>query len=542
MAGASLAARSLALAAGSLALAAGSLALAACSLALAACSLAADITPPPGAAEAVDGAPDAARSADGAVIYAEHCAACHGATGRGDGAKSAELLAQRSEPLPDFTAAGWAEAHTTSELFQIVTEGRLDRLMPPWRSKLSDDERRAVVGYLFTLAGAVNASAPMTTAAPASQAPEATSEPPGTAIAATNATGTVTGHVTNGTRGGALNGLEVVLHGYDDFSLAQTLTATVQADGSFAFTAVPTRLGRQYLATARHDGLTYSTDLFNFESQSLLAGLELVVYDTTQDASVLRVAQMHVTLDMAAGTGQLGVTELLLVSNNSDWTYVPASGAALSVPLPAGATGVTLPNRNEGLEYDPASGTVQLNAPIRPGANAAQATMSFRMPFDGRLDFEQTLAYPVEALSLLLPKTGLSVEAAWLRDQGLRSLSPPATGALQVFSAANLPANEALAFRVLGQASSGQGVAGMASAGLLIGLAAAGGVAVAAVLRARRRSLPAAAGDPYDALLQQVADLDDAFAAGELEPETYRAQRARMKRDLLQMSTRKISS
>jgi hypothetical protein len=201
----------------------------------------------------------------------------------------------------------------------------------------------------------------------------------------------------------------------------------------------------------------------------------------------------------------------------------------LSVPLPAGATGVTLPNRTEGLEYDAASGTVFLNSPIRPGASAAQATVSFRLPFDGRLDFAQTLPYPVGALSLLAPETGLTLQGTGLQDLGLRATQ---AGTLRAYGADDWPANQALAVEIVGLSRRGPVAAGTAAAGLLIGLAAAGAVAGAVVLVARRRTMPAAPGDRYEALLQQVADLDDAFAAGELEPETYREQRARLKRQL----------
>ena len=124
---------------------------------LAACSLAADITPPPNyqpptnlesQAEVSNGpvyplvSPDIAA---GAGIYAEKCAPCHGPTGMGDGFRASEI--------PDVPALGKAEVarqSTPADWYSIVTEGNLERLMPPFTS-LSDRERWDVVAYAYTL-------------------------------------------------------------------------------------------------------------------------------------------------------------------------------------------------------------------------------------------------------------------------------------------------------------------------------------------------------------------------------------------------------
>ncbi len=146
---------------------------------LSACSLAGDITPPPGARSVtvndippteapaavppltsppiepvdVDKAFPAARpsAAEGGAIFAEHCAACHGETGKGDGPRLVELMAQRTGPLPDFSQPDLARGTTPVLWFKTITEGRLDELMPPWGHKLSEAERWNVVAFLYTL-------------------------------------------------------------------------------------------------------------------------------------------------------------------------------------------------------------------------------------------------------------------------------------------------------------------------------------------------------------------------------------------------------
>jgi mono/diheme cytochrome c family protein len=122
-------------------------------LVLSACTLAADITPPPGYVAPTpmptlgplfpSQAPEVQ---NGAAIYAEKCAACHGDTGLGDGAQGKQLpVTVTAFGLPDIakdaSPAGW---------FTIVTQGNLDRFMPPFAS-LDDQQRWDVVSYALTL-------------------------------------------------------------------------------------------------------------------------------------------------------------------------------------------------------------------------------------------------------------------------------------------------------------------------------------------------------------------------------------------------------
>jgi mono/diheme cytochrome c family protein len=121
-------------------------------------SLAADVTPPPGyqpPPEALATSPALTgpvfpvvppNPADGAPIYAEKCAPCHGESGMGDGPNAASL----PNPVPPLSSPDVARQATPSDWFTIVTQGNLERFMPPFRS-LSDPERWDVVAYALTL-------------------------------------------------------------------------------------------------------------------------------------------------------------------------------------------------------------------------------------------------------------------------------------------------------------------------------------------------------------------------------------------------------
>lgn len=136
---------------------------------LAGCSLAGDVTPPPALATQQAAAPQAttdrpqatspavevelermpASAPDpfsGALIYAESCAPCHGAAGLGDG----EMAGNLEVPISSLGDPTVAREVIPSEWYKIVTLGRMDRFMPPFRS-LGDAQRWDVVAYALSL-------------------------------------------------------------------------------------------------------------------------------------------------------------------------------------------------------------------------------------------------------------------------------------------------------------------------------------------------------------------------------------------------------
>lgn len=127
---------------------------------LSACSfsLAEDITPPPGAVQAptqltqpapVSGplyplVPPHLQS--GQAIFAEKCAPCHGAAGLGDGPRASQL----PNPVPALGSLEVARQAVPAQWYTMVTQGNLERFMPPF-SSLSNGERWDVIAYALSL-------------------------------------------------------------------------------------------------------------------------------------------------------------------------------------------------------------------------------------------------------------------------------------------------------------------------------------------------------------------------------------------------------
>jgi mono/diheme cytochrome c family protein len=124
------------------------------SIFLSGCSLASDITPPPNyippTAMPTLGAlypaamPDVQ---DGATIFAQNCAPCHGDTGLGNGPQSQQLPVT----VPALGLLDTARSASPAQWFTTVSEGNLNRFMPPWAGTLSEQQRWDVVYYVLSL-------------------------------------------------------------------------------------------------------------------------------------------------------------------------------------------------------------------------------------------------------------------------------------------------------------------------------------------------------------------------------------------------------
>ncbi len=83
----------------------------------------------------------------GRSLYVENCAGCHGDTGAGDGP-----VALNAGLIPgSFLDPTSARSQTPYEWFATITNGRLEKIMPPWKEALSEQERWDVAMYTYTL-------------------------------------------------------------------------------------------------------------------------------------------------------------------------------------------------------------------------------------------------------------------------------------------------------------------------------------------------------------------------------------------------------
>jgi len=85
---------------------------------------------------------DAALATDGETVFLDNCAACHAEDGTGD----------RFQGAPDLADAIWLYGGDVDSLTYTVTNARFG-VMPPWQTRLSEADIRAVATYVHQLGG-----------------------------------------------------------------------------------------------------------------------------------------------------------------------------------------------------------------------------------------------------------------------------------------------------------------------------------------------------------------------------------------------------
>jgi mono/diheme cytochrome c family protein len=86
-----------------------------------------------------------AQAVDGPALYREHCAKCHGDTGRADSWRGYLYFAR------DFSSPRWQAANSDADILAEIDRG--PRIMPAYRDTLTLEERQALVREIRRLGG-----------------------------------------------------------------------------------------------------------------------------------------------------------------------------------------------------------------------------------------------------------------------------------------------------------------------------------------------------------------------------------------------------
>jgi mono/diheme cytochrome c family protein len=82
----------------------------------------------------------------GKVLYEQRCVVCHGPQGKGDGPAGKSLV----PPAADFTSPA-SRKKSSTELQQIIEEGKPGTAMASWKGQLSAGQIADLMAYLDSL-------------------------------------------------------------------------------------------------------------------------------------------------------------------------------------------------------------------------------------------------------------------------------------------------------------------------------------------------------------------------------------------------------
>lgn len=435
----------------------------------------------------------------GEALYDGECAACHGPNGPGLDLTVGRALVERS----------------AQELYHTITEGA-GAGMPGYFDSLTEDQRRAVAVFLQHRDLTVGTSQP---------------EP---VVADQPSAGAIRGVIRNGTAGAAVPaGLEVELHGFDGEQEVVKQTTLADGDGAFTFTGLEDVPGRLYYASLEYQGVTFQSEIAHLLPDQEWLELPLNIYEASTNTEALTIERLHLLIDFPS-EGTARVLQLWALSNPTDRVIANPQGV-LHIALPAGAFNVQFEELDPGGRFVQTATGYLDTAPVQPGRGSGDLVFGFDLIFEDRLDYEQVMAHPVEAVVVLLVPGGPELRGAGVQDMGVMDMGGVA---MQAYTMEGLEPGETLAFRL-----SGSGLGGAQGLNLLIGggaLAAALGAAGLWWYRTPGRDArlePPESGDQR-ALLRAIARLDDDFEAGRVPEADYRERRAELMQQALEEAAR----
>ncbi|MGB2954533.1 MAG: hypothetical protein WBB64_01055 [Anaerolineales bacterium] len=340
--------------------------------------------------------------------------------------------------------------------------------------------------------------------------------------------------------------LDVSLEAYDNFTQVFQKTLTLPSTGIIDFNDVPFLEGRVYFASIAYGGAVYRSEITEFAPGASELGLHVHIFDTTADDSGLYIDRIHVLVEFSE-PGLLQIVEIYIFSNNGEATVVAGSPDQPTVffPLPEGAAAIEFEDGLLGQRYLKTQDGFGDTANITPGSGVYQVLVYYTLPYQGnKLDFAQTINYPVGAVVLMTPVNQVEVKGNFLEDLGVQNITD---GAFQVYAGGGLSRGEELQFQI-SESSETALVQDESSPveiqGYLIGLVALGVVMILAgswlFLRNRRlsREEHALEGDQegaeedQDQILDQIIALENLYNSGEISEKSYLKKRQELKNKL----------
>ncbi len=435
----------------------------------------------------------------GRESFAQNCAPCHGETGGGDGPSASGL---------SFPPTAFSDPEAVSELaptdwFDVTKNGRMERMMPPWSNRLSDQEIWDTVAYAWSLhtsraqiemgkavydqscaschgpdgkgngaPGMIDftdfaATSPVSQAAWAQVVAAGRDAMPAFGDTLSDAEraaaleyvrslsagpmfraplapgqGVITGTVVNATTGAPVENLSVTLGLFDGAELIEEKVTATDVTGFYRFEGLSTDPNAVYIARVEYpEGqLPYSSDLGTFADGATTASLPISVYETTTDASGVRADRVHYIVDLEPGRAL--VAELIVLSLDGNKAYIGDDGGVLKFTLPAGAEDLSIDNGALGDDQRyvrTAEGFVD-RLPLAPGEQVRQVLFRYALPYEGdALTLTRSLPYPAAAVNVLATDQGQKVSSPNMTDEGRRTTE---MGSFFNLSAVNVAANQ----------------------------------------------------------------------------------------------------
>lgn len=335
----------------------------------------------------------------------------------------------------------------------------------------------------------------------------------------------IIGMIQNGTQGGSVpESQPVSLFVYTEGALSGQYETTADSSGMFTFEDIELSGGDEVVAFTNYAGAVYSSASFVYEPENGLPSLSIAIYESTEDSRNVTISQL--TFMLNASDGELRVGEYYLISNTGERTWLGTTNVDLgfkttmAFSLPSEADSLWFSGYGLDVRFFTVEGGFVDSAPVVPGVPSAEIFFSYALPFDGSYELTKTLNLPVENVEYMVAEdSGITLEGEGITYN--ETIETETEAALS-YSSSGFDAGETFSFRVSEQSVYYSG----SSIGLEIGIGLAvlviAGLGIFFMMKRGKNAVLPASAEP---LLLEIANLDDAFAAGELKMAQYQKTR-----------------
>jgi len=356
-------------------------------------------------------------------------------------------------------------------------------------------------------------------------------------VAHAQGTGTITGQVTNGSRNQEpVPGITVTLHIFDSQAVEKgSLSTTADETGKFTFENLDTSPDLIYVAVAELDGVAYRSQLASFLDGRTAITLPLEVYEATDSDDAIVVERAHFIIDFDPEHQALALTEMYFINNTGDKTFVgqeDASGKRLTlhIPLPEEARDVSA----ERIIIK--EGEAIYTLPVLPGPIAEPIVLDYVLPVAGsKVQLSRKTNYPIKNYNFLVADVGLQVSAPGAEFRGKIGQGDKM---YLNYAGANLEEGAELVLELSGLSRVRPPSGGGFSLSTLIAVTLAVLLLIIMLVfypRWRSSAQPVSRASLRERLIQELADLDDAFEQGLIDEDEYTRKREAKKKQLMKL-------
>ncbi len=531
-------------------------------------------------------------SAEGQALWPENCLPCHGPSGQGDGPTAASI----PNPMPNLTDEAYMRTVVPADYFDIIKNGRIENLMPPWENQFDDEQIWDLVAHSLNLhinqddliAGEVvyaqscaechgenGVGSELVPALTDWQAvsqqsladwqvgyTELSDHPTDLtdeemwqaltyartfAFAVPQAEGVLTGQIINGTTDSPLADAAVTLRLIQNDTAIGEYTATADEEGRYEFTDLPTDPSIQYRLESLYGDIFYtSPEPATFSGGAMETSLDLNVYDTTTDASNIQVTQLHYLISV--GLSDVQLVQIYIIGNDGDATYIGQDGQTFTFALPEQAESVSFQNDVTGSRFINIERGYADTEPVMPGAESSTIVVLYNVRHDGTtLELQTPLATDVASVSVLMQDRGATLDSEQLRFTSNRQIQGDN---FRVYAGSSLQAGDTFSMRLTGlddinftpspasqPAAAAAATGGLDQTNLRWMILAVGGLvlAFAAGVYPMVRPKIEDVASQRQRLALLISQLDEAFKAGDIDAELYRQTRSEYKAQLVSL-------